>query len=688
MREKTGRILLLAFIFYLMFRASQEFHKITWGTGVWWGEFSLKWGMAFILFILFNILLLVITILALWQPGSIQRALQKIVSLREKLGVWRWALVIPLFIFPVWLLQYSPWGVVFSGLYLRLWLWVLVVIGLTFLMKQGAAVFGWNELLAAVILTSAEFTLAQTLINVSDYPFSMGWSEGNRMWDYSVLFGRDLYDYPLDKDIYVLLDTGRQFVGGVPFLFSGVTIGTERAWVGLTQFLPYVFLGFAAFAFTRSNIHVWVLTSLWVLLFLRQGPIHPPLVLCAIPVALVWRKPLWLAIPIIAITGYAAESSRYTWLFAPALWIGMLELAGAKLEDQKLSRHTWVRAITLGLAGAVGGYFGQKIVGIFAGDPNASAAISVSGVTGSVTGQALLWYRLLPNATYGYGILVGLVIAILPLCIVLGYLIVGKKWILNRWQSLAVIAPLTAFLVVGLIVSTKIGGGGDLHNLDMFLIGLMFVGAMAWRNGGSEWIRNFGTSPALVRVFFMLMFIMPGIGPLASLRTFEYYDNTTWLLALTDVPAEKDLEFLPAPSIVEQSLQIIQDEVILAGKTGEVLFIDQRQLLTFGYVTDIPFVPDYEKKVLMDRALRADAKYFAVYYADLAAQRFSLIVSEPLRTPIKDSEYQFGEENNAWVTWISNPTLCYYEEKISLKEVGVQLLVPKSGPVDCADQLP
>ena len=51
-------------------------------------------------------------------------------------------------------------------------------------------------------------------------------------------------------------------------------------------------------------------------------------------------------------------------------------------------------------------------------------------------------------------------------------------------------AAALAFLVVGLVASVKIGGGGDLHNMDMFLIGLLFTSALAWQNGGSDWIQN------------------------------------------------------------------------------------------------------------------------------------------------------------------------------------------------------
>jgi len=34
--------------------------------------------------------------------------------------------------------------------------------------------------------------------------------------------------------------------------------------------------------------------------------------------------------------------------------------------------------------------------------------------------------------------------------------------------------------------------------------------------------------------------------------------------------------------------------------------MDQRQLLTFGYVPKIPLVDDYEKKYMMDTAMTGD----------------------------------------------------------------------------------
>jgi hypothetical protein len=142
---------------------------------------------------------------------------------------------------------------------------------------------------------------------------------------------------------------------------------------------------------------------------------------------------------------------------------------------------------------------------------------------------------------------------------------------------------------------------------------------------------------------------------------------------------------LPADDIVNNALTGIREQVELAAQEGEVLFMDQRQLLTFGYVPKIPLVDDYEKKYMMDTAMTGDADYFNSLYQDLARHRFALIVSEPLRTRVRQSEYQFGDENNAWVKWVAGPVLCYYKPLVTYKEVKVQLLVPRAGAGECND---
>ena len=699
MREQAVKVLLAAVFAYILIRACVEFYTVAWGTGVWLGEFSLKWGLGFFGFVLFCILSWAGVLLVIWKPSFFGAFPDRVVSFRGKMGGIRWVIVILLLGFPVWLLQYTPWGVVFSGLYFRLVLWIYIALGMAVFLKPDGKLVSWYALLAALLLTSSAFSIAIAFINVSNYPFSIGWSEGNRMWDYSLLFGRYLYDYPLDKDVFATTDAGRQLVGGLPFIIPGVTIVVERFWTALTTVLPYLLLGLAAFRYTLKDKKLWLLLGLWSFIFLKQGPIHPPLVLFAFAVAMLWRRPLWISIPLIVVTSYLAEESRYTWMFAPGLWLAMLEFSGTRLLDGRLRAATWWRAIALGLAGALGGFYGGALLqwirisaggltGVSASPAAVAPAVSVTSVTSSVTAHPLLWYRLFPNATYGIGILLALLIAVAPAILLLVYLSATKKWVLNIWQKLALILPSIAFLAVGLIVSTKIGGGGDLHNLDMFLIGIFFMAVLAWENGGRQWLSQIDLSPAWVKGILILLLVIPGIQPLSALRSYRFAEDATWLVTLTDVSDDKFLEMLPAQEEVDDIMQTIQQEVANARLQGEILFMDQRQLLTFGYVRDVPLVPEYEKKVLMNAAMGANADYFQTLYAELASQRFSLIISEPLRAPVKDSSYQFGEENNAWVQWVVSPVLCYYEPVETFRSAQIQLLVPKQGEVDCSDVLP
>jgi hypothetical protein len=186
----------------------------------------------------------------------------------------------------------------------------------------------------------------------------------------------------------------------------------------------------------------------------------------------------------------------------------------------------------------------------------------------------------------------------------------------------------------------------------------------------------------------LLLIAIPAYQPLMALRPLSFANDTGWLTVLADVAKPKDLGSLPSDQAIMANLQELRDAVKTSQNLGDVLFMDQRQLLTFGYITNVTLVPEYEKKQMMDEALSSNETYFQPFYKDLAAHRFSLIISDPLRTPIKDNEYGFGEENNAWVKWIAKPILCYYEEKDTLLAVHVEMLVPRQDLNDCSNILP
>jgi hypothetical protein len=716
------RTLLASGLAWVLYGASSELYQIAWGTGKWFGEFSRTWAVLYYAFVFLCVFFLVFFSFYIWKREIFKKYIDRFVALRRNLGNFRWILWLVVFIVPVWLFQFTAWGIVLQKFYIRILVWIIVVCLLAILASNDDHLASWRQVLSTLILTASLFSIAAALNLVNDYPFSQGWSEGNRLWDYSVLFGRNRYNYPLDKSIPVYLDFGRQFIGGLPFLIPGITISVARIWVGLTQVIPYFLLGFALFRIASRDKLSWFLLTLWTFLFLKQGPIHPPLVICAAMVALAWRSRLWVAIPLVVGAGYFAQASRFTWIYAPGIWIFMLEIASVSFSDRKPVAPVLKRAILLAVLGIFGGVFLSGVVSksqtliqqvlhpvevsapvlsptppviqeaapapVAANSPETSYPAIVKFVIDKLTFQPLLWYRLLPNSTYGTGILFALLLAVGPLVVILFYLIENNIWRINRLQKLSLLLPLLAFLVVGLVVSTKIGGGGDLHNMDMFLISLLFMGAIAWDNGASDWLLNGLVVPALIKGLIVLSLVNSAVWQLQEIRSFDFAKDANWIKTLVDVPSERDLDMLPLQEDVDTALQTIQEEVDVAQLRGEVLFMDQRQLLTFGNISGVILVPDYEKKWMMDEALSEKMSYFEPFYADLAAHRFSLIVSEPLHTPVKDSSYQFGEENNAWVKWVSNPVLCYYEEIKTLKDVGVQLLAPRSESEDCSAQLP
>ncbi len=580
---------------------------------------------------------------------------------------------------------------------MRLLIWGCSAAVLAFLLVgDSIQPWTWNGLLAALLLSGAGFVLAAGLGQVTSYPFALGWSEGNRLWDYSLLFGLHLYQFAPTDPPAAYLEPGRQLVGALPFLLPQLSIAAERLWLALIDILPYLILGWLAFRpLHKGDNSAWILAGIWGFVFLNQGPIHAPLLVCAILVALAWGQPIWLAALLVFLGGYFAEVSRYTWIFAPAIWAVMLEFGSAVAEDERVPPNAWTRAITMGVAGLLGSLALPKLMdllhwnlGIQSSAPGVAAGgVSVAGVASAATKQPLLWYRLFPNATFGSGILLALLLAAGPLAVLLIYLS-RRHWKLNLLQKLALVLPSLAFLAVGLVISTKIGGGGDLHNLDMFLIGLLFASALAWRSGGAQWLKSISRSPLWTRGVLLIAIALPALQPLMSLRPISFASDASWLVVLAGVDKPKDLGSLPSDAVAATELQKLRSDVTTGAANGDVLFMDQRQLLTFGYITDIRLVPEYEKKEMMDQALSSNRAYFEPFYQDLASHRFSMIISDPLRTPIKDSDYGFGEENNAWVKWVARPVLCYYEEKDTLVNVRVEVLIPRHDANDCTSVLP
>ena len=684
-RAKWLKSVFLSGLFgFLLYKSAAEFYNMASGTGNWFQDFSQRWFIAYWGFVVICVFLFAFLAMELWLPEKINKYLHPLIELRQQSNAFRWAAGTALILLPLLLLEFTAVGIILQGVYLRLLLVAVFAFGLAVILtRREADLVDWRGTLLSAFIFSAAILVPSQFTDVVDYPFSLGWSEGNRLWDFSTLFGRNRYIYPPDQPLIPYLDFGRQLIGGLGFLWPGLGIAGARFWVDFTNIVPYLLLGAVLFrSGGEKDRLLWLGMSIWTVIFLRQISVHPPLVISAILLALVWRKPLWIAVPVIIAASYFAAISRFTWTFAIAIWAVMLEFT----IDPQITRRTWVRSVSVGLAGIFGGYLLPKMIGLLQGQYD--AGVSTAQIEAHLKIQPLLWYRLLPNATYSDGVLFGMMKVAVPLILVLVYLAASGRWKLTLLHKLALILPLFAFMVVGLIVSTKAGGGGDLHNLDMFFIGLLFTATIAWFNGGRQWVREFDAHPFLIRLMMIALMLIPASYYLGWFGPMTYSGNVSDLLTLTDAKNLGGLGILPPREKVDEALEVIRTEVAESQTQGEVLFMDQRQLLTFGYVTGVPLVADYEKKMVMDHAMSQKADYFAQFYRDLANHRFSLIISEPLRVPIKTSEFSFGEENNSWVDWVAKPMLCYYEPIETFTDFRVQLLKPRPEPVDCSSVIP
>ena len=519
---------------------------------------------------------------------------------------------------------------------------------------------------ALVMASGAGHAILLKLCQVTSYPFTLFWSEGNRFFDYSTLLGSYRYQTTDGGPVFAFISWGMQAPWALPFIFPNLSIGAFRLWYQLVWIIPSLLLGWVA-VWKKPHSKNLGLAALvfagWTFLFLDQGPIYPPLILAALVTLLAVRVKLPVGALLILLISFYVRRTRWTWAYSPGLWAAMLSLLAIEAPGfSKEKVKQLVKPVVLGISGYLGGQILPPIIR----NLSTSSVKLLPDVVSSTTRQPLLWNRLYPNPTYPPGILYGIMWASLPLVILLIVLAAKRAWKINWLQWLAMLIISAAFLVVGLIASVKIGGGSNLHNLDNYLVTLVIIAAIA----------------------------------LLALRDTHYpFTKQPLLVILTCIALVAPVTYalrggtrlsLPAQETTNEVMNTISSTVNEYKDKGEILFMDQRQLLTFGMVKDVSLVDDYEKKYLMDQAMADNEDYFKGFYKDLIDSHFVLIVNEPSNYVIRGSESSFGEENDAYVKWVTIPVLCTYEPLYTSREIGVELLVPRqSTPTEaiCQDFL-
>jgi hypothetical protein len=355
-----------------------------------------------------------------------------------------------------------------------------------------------------------------------------------------------------------------------------------------------------------------------------------------------------------------AGISRVNWFPMPAMIATAIYLLETPIGTLDTSTPVLKRLIS---------YLSMPALWMFVGLVTAFAAqaayIPLSGNSANAEAFAsslssdLLWYRLLPNPNHQLGIL--------PATLLLSFPLIATVIIaVGQWKSLHVIRWLGLFgmLIVlfagSLVVSAKIGGGGDLHNMDTFavMIGIVAaycIGGQAVAETGAHLLPVRSWPLLVLMALIPLIFLVPALAPLP---TYDKLKN-------------------------ESAYDTLTQRINEAGKQGPVLLINERQLSTFGDV-NVPLVADYEAVTLMEMAMSHNRPYLDRFYNDLRNHRFSAIITNPQNLTIK-STGPLKEENNVWNTFVAPYILCYYmpSQRIETDWNRIEVYVPNPNVNNC-----
>jgi hypothetical protein len=536
--------------------------------------------------------------------------------------------------------------------------WCFTALGAAFLAAGRKTAWATN-LPAALLAMAAVFLATTFFFQAQDYPFSLEWSEVSRYYQASFYFSQQVYGVDLPLPI---THPSRYLLQSLPFLISDLPLWLHRFWQALLWVgMPLLTAWVLARRLRVKPGSVFLMLVAWVYLFLMQGAVFYHLLPCVFLVLLGFDKDQpWRSLLFVALASMWAGISRINWVPLPGALAALLYLLEARPARGRAALsfgYLWPPALyAIGGSLLALGAYGLYILN--SGNPDPSQF-------GSPFTSALLWERLWPNAAFPLGILPGILLVSAPLFTLAWLRLRQKGFDLGVWRSLGAAALLVIFFAGGLVVSVKIGGGTNLHNMDAYLVLLLVTtsvlvfGAYAPESNKKAVLQLKISTPLLIALLAVpIGFAVLSGGPL-------------------EIPTR------PVAADVLTQIQSTADEVLLDG--GEVLFISQRHLLTFHLVKGVPLVHEYEKLFLMEMAISHNDDYLSDFSKDIDQHRFDLIVTDPLYNNILTvSQDPLAPENNAWVRNVGRPLLCAYEVVTTFDDPAIQLLTPRYG--DKCDQ--
>lgn len=511
----------------------------------------------------------------------------------------------------------------------------------------------WLTALIGVVLVQAVIHLLLVYMpRITSYPFAMGWSETSRYYYPSLFLAEHVYgqDYPwpiLHPTLHLLL--------APPYLFDA-SLWFHRFWQVAIRYI--LLAAVIPPLLTRLQIQDratrW-LVGLWMFLFLFMGPVYfhlaVPVIIVLIGFSVQDERRTWVAVLLASIwCGW----SRVNWYPMPGMIAAILYLMEVPVAGKNIWRYLLKPALWF-VIGTLIAFLSQRVYIALSGIPSSDLFYT------SLTSD-LLWDRLWPNPSYSLGILPGALLASLPSWLAMWIALRARRADWHPIRLVFILAALLVLFVGGIIVSLKIGGGANLHNMDAYLSLLLIV--LAYVVFGRCQPESGEDAKPVILPWFVAVLLM--LMPVWAWTQFNLGIRTYDTARTESVLAE---------------LQGYVDDVNAQG--GEILFITQRHLISMHMLQGVTLVPEYEREDLMEMAMGNNLLYLDQFGDDMYHQRFALIVVDPLTYNILREDRSFAEENNVWVRRVMKHILCNYREEVVFSEDEIGLYVPQEGERRC-----
>ena len=222
-----------------------------------------KWALLLGLFVL-NIILGAIVL----KQSSLERfvgSIEKFVFTPNNIAVkWVGVILVLFGLSLVWVVRLILFGSTLSQVFPVFWifLWASLLQTLGLKLITG---YKWHILFALIVLVQGLiYQIYGHLTIVTDYPFSIGYSEAGRFYYASMYYAKSLYDLQLPLPF---LHPTRYFLMSIPFVFNSLPLWAHRLWqallwIGLTAASSILFV-------RRLHLNGWMqfFAASWAFLF-------------------------------------------------------------------------------------------------------------------------------------------------------------------------------------------------------------------------------------------------------------------------------------------------------------------------------------------------------------------------------------------------------------------------------------